>query len=155
MKANFQKGFLALAASGMAMIFPQLALADTFYVSESHLSESAQTGPGVTEYRYSRRITEVPARISTLRTVERIVDDPVIVEKPVIVERVVDRPVYRDRIVEKPVYIERQVEIEKPVVVEKPVLIEKRVEIEKPVVIYKKPKHLLHLGLPLAGLNVL
>lgn len=66
---------------------------------------------------------------------------PIVCEKPVIVERpvVVERPVYIDKevIVERPVFVEKPVYIEKEVIVEKPVYIEKEVIVEKPIFVEK------------------
>jgi hypothetical protein len=123
------------------------------------------------------RIVSMPATkhfYFKTRTIQRTVEKPVVVERPVFIDRPVDRiiekpvyinhtietPVYRDRIVEKPVYIEKQ--IERPVMVEKPIVVERRVlerpvvverqctqpvVIERPVVIKKDRHHLFNLKL--------
>lgn len=97
-------------------------------------------------------------RSDTVTTIEKTVEKPIVVERPVVVEKTVEKPVYIDRTIEKPVYIDRMVEkpvyidrrVETPVyidrTIEKPVLIEKQVTVEKPVVVYKDRHHLFHVN---------
>jgi hypothetical protein len=113
---------------------------------------------------------------SNTTTIERTVEKPIVIEKPVMIDRPVDRvvtvekPVMIDRVVEKPVVIDRYIDnpvlmdrvIERPVLMDntctqytKPVVIEKRVEIDRPSsVILKQPRHLLDVNLFLVDLRL-
>ena len=89
------------------------------------------------------------ARSSFTKIVEKTTEKPIMVEKPVMIDRTVEKPVYIEKTVEKPVFIEKQVEVEKPAVLEKEVQVEQPAVIEQqPTVIEQKPgHHLLNLKL--------
>jgi len=148
MKLNIGKTLLAgLALGFLGIVGPQPVMAE----SDSRLS-----------YTYIRtvsgdplvRVLEPTVVVDRPVMVERVVDRPVmverVVERPVMVERVVERPVMVERVVEKPQIIEKVVE--KPVIVERtverPVVIERRVE--RPLVIEDTiidDRPLVHLGI--------
>lgn len=99
--------------------------------------------PATVKRRVARRaaVRVAPKPAALVTTVERTIEKPIIVERPVLIDRPVevekqvfiDRPV--DRIIEKPVIIEHQVPVASPPVI-----------IDRPVIIEKKKKHLLNLG---------
>ena len=138
MKLNIGKTLLAgLALGFLGIVGPQPVMAE----SDSRLS-----------YTYIRTVSGDP--------LVRVLEPTVVVDRPVMVERVVDRPVMVERVVERPVMVERVVEkpqiiekvVEKPVIVERtverPVVIERRVE--RPLVIEDTiidDRPLVHLGI--------
>jgi len=71
------------------------------------------------------------------KTVERTTEKPIMVERPVVIEKTVEKPVYIDRVIEKPV----TVEVEKPVVIEKQVQLEQAPTVVQPTVIEQKEGH--------------
>jgi len=112
-----------------------------------------------TRVAYRAPIRRTMARATVI---EKTVEKPIVVERPVVVNKTIDRvidrpvyidrpvetPVYRDRVIEKPVYIDREVPtpVYRDRVIEKPVYIENN---PQPVIIKEKEhRHgLLHMGL--------
>lgn len=64
----------------------------------------------------------------------------------------------RDTVVEKPVVVEKVVEkiVEKPTIIEKEVVVEKPLELDRKIVVEhpKQRKHLIHLGIPFIGVDL-
>lgn len=78
----------------------------------------------------------------------QVIEKTTVIEKPVVIEKVIEKTVYVDKPVEKTVYVDRPVE--------KQVVLEQAAECEKAVVVEhsKHRKHLLHIGIPFIGVTL-
>jgi len=158
-RKDISKCLVAVSIAALGTILPGAAWADTV-IEETHFACPVSIGPGVTEYQYTRTVTETPLTEQFV-TVEK----PVVIEKSekthekmVITQTIRQRPLItakRRVLASKPImrhrtahilasgnrtfYKERTIErtIEKPVLVEKPVFIDRPVDrvVEKPVYI--------------------
>ncbi|MBX9720371.1 MAG: hypothetical protein K2X81_03155, partial [Candidatus Obscuribacterales bacterium] len=117
-----------------------------YYVSR-HSTSHLRRHVASMHHNYTKAVRPM-RNISSVTTVEKTVEKPIIVEKPVIqnVERFIEKPVLINRVVEKPVYVDRMVDrpvfIDRDVTVSRPVVIERRVSVDNPLLV---PRRLIRL----------
>jgi len=119
------------------------------------------------EVRYITRRASCSHRTAMKRTaVRKIAARPLLkTNKNFISEKVIDRTIEKPIMIEKPVIVKeflpppaietRSVQVEQPVVIEKKVLVQPAVIEDQPTIIMKGRHHLLHIKIPFAGLNIL
>jgi hypothetical protein len=114
-------------------------------------AESPTTGSGASQTDQTAEIASLKHQIYLCHHHKRharacvlpqVIEKQVVIEKPVIIEKIVEKQVFVDRPVEK------QVVIEKPVVVE--AAMDETVVVEHS----KHRKHLMHLGIPFLGVTL-
>jgi len=90
------------------------------------------------------------------KVIERTIEKPIMIEKPVIVTQTLPPPAIETRtvkVIEQPALIERKVLVQ-PAVIERKVLVEPAVIETQPLVIMKRRHHLLHVRIPFAGMDI-
>ncbi|MBX9573242.1 MAG: hypothetical protein K2X77_30365 [Candidatus Obscuribacterales bacterium] len=125
MKAKF--GTKTLGGILVAAIFASMPIAAN---ADGYMAEMRPAAPKrhkIRTHRVQRRQVS-----STVQTQQ------IVVEKPVVVEKIVEKTVEVPTIIEKEVVVERPLEMDRKIVVEHP----------------KHRKHLIHIGIPFIGVDL-